>query len=544
MVGPITLTKDFIDAANEFLCGGECDGTAPGKKPFFTASDVTAELVDQYSLSTGDTRDPRSWLGNVSDGRIGVRTTDTDGNITERLIVHSGNAGAQSCPADVATTCAVPQAITQYDPARVAAFFAATFGFAGLHEGKAKDRVPGQMQVLREATRAGRIMLDEALTKFGALTTAPEEILITKELRGKINAFLNEGRKPADVTEFLTVDDENKYLVHQDPTAKNKSRLTGDGNGIIGVMLGTNDAPVEKLLIHTGNFGQFTCEKDYVTCTAQAGGTFPKERVLMLQAALFGFASLYDTQLLENFEKGGAKERALRVKLDEAFALFTVDRNPAIEAPTAPSSVEPEPPVAVSPPPVEEAPVAPPPPVEVEAAPAERIPPPTAETPAAPVVDPEPTAPPTTTADDEENPLMVYVADAVGHMREYGRQIIDNFWNFEPAAPTTPGAPTVTYEPLMSPAKAVTVGASTWAGLTVVDSSVTASRVLRAGQQVNARAVWMGGPGRIPGAIKGVGLRSVGYGVFGIATAVGLALIPIEQSEIPLTVQGDLPADE
>lgn len=552
MVDSIKLTADLIQAANEFLCGGTCDGTAPGKKPFFTATDVGADLVDQYSSSAGDTLDPRSWLGKVSDGRIGVRTTDVKGNITERLIVHSGNAGSQSCPADVNIKCAAPQAIAKYDPARVAAFFAATFGFSGLHEGKAKDRVPGQMQVLRQATRAGRIMLDEALTKFGRLGKAPEKILITEELRGKINAFLNEGRKPAAATKFLTKADEGKYLVHRNPTAKNKSHhLTGDGNGIIGVVLGTTDAPVEKLLVHTGNSGQFTCNADYATCTAQPGGTFPKERVLMLQAALFGFSALYDKQLLQNFAQGGPKEQTQRRALDAALTQFAGYRKPTAIV-TAPPPVAPPP---VEAPPVVAAPTAPPP-VDTEE-PAAKIPPQTAEVPVlpavvakdspipeAPVAEPEPIAPPTETADDDQNLLMEYVADAVDRVLEYGRNIIEGFKNYEPAP--ADATPTVTYKPLMSPADAMSVGGGAWGIFTGLDYLQTAFRLRRAyaaagfEQPVTAGVVMRGAPIRLNIPIRGIRFRTVATGALVAIAAVGLALIPVEQSEgIPLTVQSD-----
>lgn len=584
MVDPIKLTTDLIQAANEFLCGGDCK--AKRKAEFFTAADAEGSgqtLVDQYSA----TPDQKSWLGGVGDGTIGVRVTKPDGGVVERGLWYNGESWAQACTAGANSTCSYtsqkPNAT--YDKVRVAAFFAATFGFSGLHQGEPKLNKDGseardkdsnpifkpkssQMAVLREGKRAVRVMLDDALAKFGQYKgiAVPTSIRITAELKTALNALLG--------FEFIEAKHIGHLLVSQNPEAaakgaKKNSYLPGvdaknnPGTGVIGIVYRGEvtldgktvaDGRVEKMLYHSGEVYQQRCDATYTTCEfdgydAQSTSYLPLQKdvptanIAMATAALFGFGALYDDQLLKNFAPTGPKEETQRAALDAAFATFVPHRRGA--ASDLPVAVAVNVPEVVAPPPVAPPPVAEPraqPPVDE--VPAIKIPPPTADVPAppsvvaekpntapAPVAEPKPAVPPTTIAQPATPTAAELFANAVESALAEAKP-----------API----PTVTYEPLMSPAEAIQLGMAAWSVTTGVDFLLTASRIRRAGQPVTSRAVLRGvQPGLAAGGgIRGIRLRTVAIGGVWAAIMGVLALYRFEQSEVPLTVQSDLPADE
>ncbi len=357
MVKKLGLTDKLITDANAFLKGKET------KKPDAFVKDPAGEtaLVDKYD---DDATDAKSWLREVSDGTIGVRTLSTDNGkntSSERALFSNGKVYTQTCPeiSTVSTDCTVAE-IGKYDLVRVAAFFAATFGFSALHEGDPKlgkdgnpvldkDKhpiyaEPGQMTVLRRKGGAAvRALLDEALVQFGGYAPTADALRITKDLRETVNAYLG--------FDFIEEKHIGSLLVRKNPEAKNASFLTGadengrPGTGVIGIVYAGSvtlrgatipDGRVEKALYHDGKVYEMHYDNQYNNAESangldEAGNANPVKTVdplkaIGLTAGLFGFATLYDTQLIENFPESGPTEQQAREALDRALDTFTFFR--------------------------------------------------------------------------------------------------------------------------------------------------------------------------------------------------------------------------
>ncbi len=373
------------DAVNAFLTGGKAKKE---KAPF--PANTQGPVIDQY-----EGPDQRTLLKGLSDGVVGVRTTNPDQTTTERVLFSSGSLWSQTCPVDLNAGCEQKKVAT-YNQARVAAFMAATFGFGSLHHGDPKRDAAGQvivgkdeqvvwkessqMTILRgtgKTAAQNRKLLDEAMVTFRRLPEAPDAIRITEPLRKAINALCGIELIPERMVGAL--------IVRKNPMApvNGGSAIKSGENGVIGlvanVQTGNKRSGFEMAIYHSGNVFFNTCDDNFIECqwvdkdpatkTIDPFTSLPKDKVLALTAALFGFSALYDTQLKENFADHGVEEEAQRAALENAFDQLAqyrkdtpeaVSYEDAIKTLTPPAAVESpdEPPAAVEPPPASEKPEA------------------------------------------------------------------------------------------------------------------------------------------------------------------------------------------
>lgn len=373
MVREVALTDDYMRQANAFLRGGNENLPEFFK---FEAGAYLGNFVDHYVEYSPDSL---SWLAKPQDGVVGVwfeiPQFDRYGDVVatlgfERSLWHTGQILEHECEYgidenDMAhAVCKTHRQIgdTNLDPGRVAAFSAAVFGFASLHEGEAKryedgepvlDALghivydsPGQMDALCGYSDEGNgcysYTLDVALSTFGRCGSEPEAIVITASLQHAGNAFLQTA---------TAVDPNNPFLQENLIEDGDVGHILMNRQGVLRVidpgnvdLTGQQDVSPSKLVYFNGQYFGMRCADD-VHC--KLDGYIVEEGFdylevestndkLMLSAALFGFGSIvestYTNQWCPHLSASGSVGLERRQRLDAAFEQFAPYRRDTIQA--------------------------------------------------------------------------------------------------------------------------------------------------------------------------------------------------------------------